>query len=44
MLLELELLKDKLYGNLEELWRTAAFVRATGIFVCEEEEEPNIGT
>ena len=27
------LLRDKLYGNLEELRRTAAFVRATGIFV-----------
>ena len=27
------LLRDKLYGNLEELRRTAAFVRATGIFI-----------
>ena len=27
------LLKDKLYGNLEELRRTAAFVRATGISI-----------
>ena len=27
------LLRDKLYGNLEELRRTAAFVRATGISI-----------
>ena len=27
------LLRDKLHGNLEELRRTAAFVRATGISV-----------
>ena len=27
------LLRDKLYGNLEELKRTAAFVRATGISI-----------
>ena len=27
------LLRDKLYGNLEELRRTAAFVRATGICI-----------
>ena len=27
------LLRDKLYGNLEELRRTTAFVRATGISV-----------
>ena len=27
------LLRDKVYGNLEELRRTAAFVRATGITV-----------
>ena len=27
------LLRDKLYGNPEELRRTAAFVRATGISV-----------
>ena len=26
-------LRDKLYGNLEEVRRTAAFVRATGISV-----------
>ena len=26
-------LRDKLYGNLEELRRTAAFVRATGFSV-----------
>ena len=26
-------LMDKLYGNLEELRRTAAFVRATGISI-----------
>ena len=30
MWLEPTLLRDKLYGNLEELRRTAAFVRATG--------------
>ena len=33
------LLRDKLYGNLGELRRTAAFVRATGIYDDEEEEE-----
>ena len=27
------LLRDKLYGNLEELFRTAAFVKATGISI-----------
>ena len=27
------LLRDKLYGNLEELRRTAAFVRTTGISI-----------
>ena len=27
------LLRDKLYGDLEELRRTAAFVRATGISI-----------
>ena len=27
------LLRDKLYGNMEELRRTAAFVRATGISI-----------
>ena len=27
------LLRDKLFGNLEELRRTAAFVRATGISI-----------
>ena len=27
------LLRDKLYSNLEELKRTAAFVRATGIAI-----------
>ena len=27
------LLRDKLYGNLEELRKTAAFVRATGISI-----------
>ena len=27
------LLRDKLYGNLEELRRTATFVRATGISI-----------
>ena len=26
-------LRDKLYGNLEELRRTATFLRVTGIFV-----------
>ena len=30
---ELMLLRDKLYGNLEELRRTAAFVKATGISI-----------
>ena len=30
---ERTLLRDKLYGNLEELRRTAAFVRTTGIFI-----------
>ena len=30
---ELKPLRDKLYGSLEELKRTAAFVRATGISV-----------
>ena len=36
------ILRDKLYGNLEELKRTAAFVRATGIslhLAYDEEEE-----
>ena len=28
-----KLLRDKLYGNLEELRRTAAFVRTTGISI-----------
>ena len=27
------LLRDKLYGNLKEVRRTAAFVRATGISI-----------
>ena len=30
---KLKQLRDKLYGTLEELNRTAAFVRATGISV-----------
>ena len=30
---ELTLLRDKLYGNLEELRRTAAFLRTTGISI-----------
>ena len=30
---ELTLLRDKLYGNLEELRRTATFMRATGISI-----------
>ena len=30
---ERTLLRDKLYGNLEELRRTATFVRATGISI-----------
>ena len=30
---EPKLLRDKLYGNLEKLRRTAAFVRTTGISI-----------
>ena len=33
------LLKDKLFGNLDELWRTAAFVRTTGISILYDDEE-----
>ena len=33
MWLEPTLLRNKLYGNLEELRRTAAFVRTTGISI-----------
>ena len=33
------LLRDKLYGNLEELRRTAAFVRTTGISILAYDEE-----
>ena len=33
MWLEPTLLRDKLYGNQEELMRTAAFVRTTGISI-----------
>ena len=33
------LLRDKLYGNLEELRRTAAFLRVTGISLYDDDEE-----
>ena len=35
------LLRDKLYGNLEELRRTAAFVRATGISIYRTTKKKN---